>query len=208
MTHREMARARRAAGAPAGRLSWPARGLALVGSVFVGFAYWGAFRGGDLHRLVGASLPPDARVAAASGVWSVAPAARGWVRVPAGRVGDENSDLELLGPDGESWLVGYVNASPASALDQTVVRRSQLLQAAGRFRDVWERRFFYPGLDLAPASLARYELAGWPRTVFQVLTVADEARTIEVIGYADATEAETRMRALLETVVIVPEAAP
>lgn len=208
LVQREICRARHVEGRPEARMSWPLRAASLAGSGAIAAGVWFAHSSGGIDRLLGRALRPAQVVSSRSGRWAVTVAGRGWVRVPSGRVGEADSDLELIGRDGESWLIGYVSASAPHRLDEVVATRAQLVAGATSLAEVRERRFFYPGLDLAPASLARYAGAGWSKSSFHVLTVADGEQVIEVVGYASRPGLEGELREMVEGIRIVPAATP
>ena len=195
-----------AAAGAARRLSWPACVVGTLGSIVVGVALVGSYTGGGFERLLGRSLPAGEPVGGPTSGWSVSPAASGWIRVPSGRFGDRGSELELAGPDGEPWVVAYVTPAAPSELDALVARRASLLAAAAPEAPLQERRFLFPGLDLAPASHMRLATGGWLGGVFHVLIVSGAERSIEVVGYAPQ-RSEREVHALVESLKLAPDGA-
>ena len=140
------------------------------------------------------SLPPRQPVAGASDRYELVPAAAGWYRVPAGTVGDAESDLELRLEGGAARVVVYVEPGGDETLDALVGRRRSQIAYGAHIEALKEKRFFLAGSDHVAASLARYTrpLATRRSEIYWVMTVRTETETIEAIGVTNTSADDER----------------
>lgn len=121
-----------------------------------------------------------------SGQFSITLPSDSWRVVRPGTLGDAESDLELLGPGVESWLVGYTHDRALANLDGTIDARRGTLATLGKLRSLEESRRFLDRDSLVPVSVAHYEVHGFGQgnMKFVVLTAETEQSIIELIGHS------------------------
>lgn len=132
------------------------------------------------HRLAG-----GARVAGQSALYELTLPSTEWKRVDPGTVGDDGSDLELIGPGTETWVVGYTASIRDSDLESTIASRRSMIFEVGAARGYDERRHFLPGSDFVPISVTVYDIsfgmAGSGQ--YRVLTAQLDGHVVELVGY-------------------------
>jgi hypothetical protein len=127
-----------------------------------------------------------ATISSVSGHFTVTLPSDNWRVVNSGTLGDEESDLELIGPGVESWIIAYNLDRRQIDFELTIDNRRGECTAGGKLTSLKESRRFLDGPDLIPISIAEYEvhaglLGTWSCVV---LTAQLEERIIEIIGYS------------------------
>ncbi len=140
----------------------------------------------------GVALEPAAEIRGDSGLYALSAPGPGWRRLPKGSIA-EDADLELAGPSAASHLVVYVNPASEQSMDDTVDSRRRMIRESSASLQIEEVRHLL-GDAMVPVSFARYETRNqqfgmaeiyWVATLRRDATRQDEAKVIEVIGWAD-----------------------
>jgi hypothetical protein len=131
-------------------------------------------------------LGPGSTVSGECDLYALTLPSAGWRRVASGTVGDDPSDLELVGPGTDTWAVAYALPAPDSDLEGTVSARRTLILADGTPRSYKEKREFLEGADdFVPVSRATYDIlygaAGPGR--YEVVIAEFDTHVVEIIGH-------------------------
>jgi hypothetical protein len=134
------------------------------------------------------ALRPEAgtTISGASGLFSVTLPSDTWRVVDPGTIGDNISDLELIGPGVESWLIAYTNDRRQINFEAVIDNRRLTLAESSTLISLTESRRFLDGSELIPISLVDYEVKQVLQgtSSYVVLTAQMEEQIIEVIGYS------------------------
>ncbi len=188
------------------RLQWAtvACGLPLAAAL----AWW--IDGDTLMVMASPAERVGALLTGAAGLYTVEAPRDGWRVVKSGTFGDDDSDIEIVAPSGDSWAVGYVVSGPDETLDSRVSVRRSAIRAEATLGNYKESRHFLPESDFIPMSLALYEQeALGVRRAYAVLTVELDEALIEIVGFTPAPgEQLGPLVELLESLRLSEGAAP
>jgi hypothetical protein len=145
------------------------------------FLEWPALQQGLAPRLLGGS-----QVAGDSGLYELTLPSAEWRRVPSGTTSGDPTDMELVGPGVNTWVVIYSEPADDYDLEGAVMSRRTLILEEGQ-KHVYEetRRFLEGSPEFVPASLASYRVNYGPAGagLYVVLTAEFESHVVEAVGF-------------------------
>ncbi len=157
-------------------------GLALALGGFVLLA-WSVDRG-TLAELRSVALLGGERVQANDGSLSIRSPGSGWALVPSGTIGEEDSLIELAGPQGVSWLIVYAFPRQESLQDLAYGRRAAIFESA-KPSSVSEKIVYADDETLERGLRGSYEFgdSALIDELFDVWIVESGPRVVEMIAY-------------------------
>lgn len=147
-------------------------------------------------------LTGGARVVGRSEVYGLTMPTTDWRELSPGTIGDPESDMELVGPGFDTWVVIYTTPTTENDLESAIGIRREMIFAEGTTAGYKERRYFLSDEELFPVSFATYRVsfgvAGLSE--YQVLTAELEDHVIEILGHtAEPATHSKEVRDLLRT---------
>ncbi len=169
----------------------------IVGFCLVGAIGYSAYLNTS-PRLAGQQIAAETHVMGRSGRYTVTAPGDNWVRARQGTLAD-NADLELIGKNLETQVVGRALTGDRWTLDSLGVARREAIAAGGELISAEEERTLLPN-TINPVSYARYVVRRGDATiVFSVVTVITEGEAFEIVGFTpeaggSAPQIETLVR--------------
>jgi hypothetical protein len=170
------------------RARWLHLGLIAVGIPLTAFAFYKLDREVVLTLTSSHSRRVGFTAAIGAGEFDFTVPSDGWQQVAPGVVGDGTEALCFRKNGGDLWVLVY--DTPESQLSLAAIvaaRRSMIESESLKIQESREKRFFLEGhANLLPVSLSEHRVTGPNfQGVYQVLSVATGARTIEAIGFSN-----------------------
>jgi len=126
----------------------------------------------------------DGVLHSASGAFALTTSGGKWHRVEPGTVGDDDSEIEVMSTDQQSWVVGYQRSSDYQ-IDTLVDMRRNLITESMSLQEIDERRFLPRPEAPLPASIAHYRTHTnvFSRGEYVVLTARLPDGVVELVGF-------------------------